>query len=64
MKYLAFRVLFTALIKTELHGVFTVKLEINSFYTKNKTFSSNIDDTVGSKIFINFWISGAISPNM
>ena len=37
MRYLAFRVLFTALIKAELRRVFTVKIEINTFFTPKAT---------------------------
>ena len=32
MWHLAFRVLFTALIKAELHRLFTVKLEVNTLF--------------------------------
>ena len=34
------------------------------FYTKSNTFSNNIGDTVGYKIFINFWIYDVICPCM
>ena len=35
-----------------------------NFCTKSNIFSKNIDDTVGYKIFINFWIHDVISPHM
>ena len=34
------------------------------FYTKSNTFSSNIDNTVGNKIFINLWVYDVISPHI
>ena len=37
MRHLAFRVLFTALVKAELRRVFTVKLEINTLFTPKAT---------------------------
>ena len=52
MRHLALRDLFPALIKAELHRVFTIKLEINTFFTPKATHSINIDDTVVCKIFI------------
>ena len=52
MRHLAFKVLFTAQIKGGLCRVCTVKLEINTFDNKSNTFSSNILDSVGYKIFI------------
>ena len=64
MRHLALRDLFPALIKAELHRVFTIKLEINTLFTPKATHSININDTVVSKIFINFWIYDAISPHM
>ena len=64
MRHLALRDLVPALIKAELHRVFTIKLEINTLFTPKATHSINIDDTVVCKIFINFWIYDIISPHM
>ena len=54
MRHLALRDLVPALIKAELHRVFTIKLEINALFAPKATHSINIDDTVVCKIFINF----------
>ena len=35
-----------------------------NFRIKRNTFCSNIDDTVGFKIFFNFWIYDVICPHM
>ena len=39
MRYLAFRVLFTAQIKAEFRRVFTIKFETNSLFTPKATHS-------------------------
>ena len=46
MRHLALRDLVPALIKAELHRVFTIKLEINTLFTPKATHSINIDDTI------------------
>ena len=64
MRHLALRYLVPALIKAELHRVFTIKLEINALFAPKATHSINIDDTIVCKIFNNFRIYDIISPRM